>query len=160
MKRVSVVFTGILVSLVLALTMSTVLMAGEQQGEARNIDFSKETPSATVTIQSKSIRLLLGGAWGSGVLLFQGNEYPFKVKGLSAGGVGYTAMDAVGDVYFLDKVEDLAGKYSTGTIGATAAKGKGAATLENAQGVVMSLKAKSTGLALSLGVSGISIEME
>ncbi|MCP4288823.1 MAG: DUF1134 domain-containing protein [Gammaproteobacteria bacterium] len=160
MKKVSVVFTGILVSLVLALTMSTALMAEEQQGEARHIDFSKETPSATVTLQSKSIRLLLGGSWGSGTLHFQGKEYPFKIKGLSAGGVGYTAVDAVGNVYFLEKVEDFAGKFSTGTIGATAVKGKGAATLENVQGVIMSLKAKSTGLALSLGVSGISIEME
>ena len=146
--------------LTVLLTLTNIALASDQAEEQRYIDFSKETPSGTVEIQSKSIRLLVGGNWGSGTLHYQGKAYPFKVKGLSVGGVGYTAVDAIGEVYFLNNLEDFSGKYGAGTIGATAVKGAGAGTLENNKGVILTLKGKTTGLALSLGASGISIQLE
>ena len=162
MKTMRVLITGALAALALSLAGTNAVLA-EQMGEkpeVRHIDFSKETPTATVTMQKKSIRLLVGGSWGSGVLNFQGKEYPFKIKGLSAGGVGVKEVEAVGDVYFLNNVEDLAGRYNAGTIGATAVKGKTVSTFENAKGVIISLKAKTTGLALSLGIASMTIEMQ
>jgi hypothetical protein len=140
--------------------MASSAFALEPQEESKHIDFSKETPSATVEITSKSIRLLAGGKWGSGTLHYQGKSYPFKVKGLSVGGIGYTSTVGVGEVYFLNKLEDFNGKYGAATIGATAVKGSGAGSVENNKGVIINLKAKSTGLALSLGASGISIQLE
>ncbi|MCP4289013.1 MAG: hypothetical protein GY792_32100 [Gammaproteobacteria bacterium] len=131
----------------------------EESEKRRHIDFSKETPSAQIAFKSKSIRLLLGGGWGSGAMTYKGKEYKVKVKKLSAGGVGYKEVDAVGDVYFLEKPEDIEGSYAAGTIGATAYKGVYAGTYENRKGVILALKGKSTGLALSLGISKITIDL-
>ena len=161
MKTMRVLMTGALAALALSLGTSSVLASEMgKKSEVRHIDFSKETPTATLTMQKKSIRLLVGGSWGSGVLNFRGKEHPFKIKGLSAGGVGVKEVEAVGDVYFLKNVEDLAGRYNAGTIGATLAKGGTVSTFENAKGVIISLKAKTTGLALSLGISSMTIEMQ
>ena len=162
MKTMRVLMTGAMAALALSLA-GTSAAVEEKMGvkpEVRHIDFSKETPTATLTMQKKSIRLLVGGSWGSGVLTFQGKEYPYKIKGLSAGGVGVKEVEAAGDVYFLKNVEDLAGQYNAGTIGATAVKGGTVSTFENAKGVIIYLKAKTTGLALSLGISSMTIEMQ
>lgn len=132
----------------------------EEAPEQRHIDFDKETISGTVEIKAKQIALIVGGGWGDGVLHFQGQDHPFKVTGLKAGGVGYVELDAVGDVYFLNKLEDFSGKYGTAAIGATAAKGSVVATVENNKGVILRLKAKSKGAALNLGVGGMSIKFE
>lgn len=132
----------------------------EEAPEQRHIDFEKETISGTVEIKAKQIALIVGGGWGSGVLNFQGQDHPFKVTGLKAGGVGFVELDAVGDVYFLDKLEDFPGKYGTAAIGATAVKGSIVATVENNKGVILRLKAKSKGAALNLGVGGMSIKFE
>jgi len=132
----------------------------EEAPEQRYIDFDKETPSGSVEIEAKQIALIVGGGWGGGVLHFQGQDYPFKVTGLKAGGVGYVELDAVGEVYFMDKLEDFSGKYGTAAIGATAVKGSVVATVENNNGVILRLKAKSTGVALNLGVGGMSIKLE
>lgn len=151
-------FKLLLGAALLLLTGSAV--TAEDGAPYRHIDFSKETPTATVEINAKSIRLLAGGSWGSGVLHFQDKSYPFKVKGLTAGGIGVSAVDAVGDVYFLKQLKDLNGNFAAGTIGATAVKGAGAGTFENGNGVILSLKAKTKGLALSLGTGGFSIQIE
>jgi len=132
----------------------------EEAPEQRYIDFDKETPSGTMELEGKQIALIVGGGWGSGVLHFQGQDYPFKVTGLKAGGIGYVEMDAVGDVYFLEKLEDFSGKYGTAAIGATMVKGGVVATVENGKGVILRLKAKSSGAALNLGVGGMSIKLE
>ena len=138
----------------------TSVYAEDEAPEQPYIDFDKETISGTVEIEAKQIALIVGGGWGSGVLHFQGQDYPFKITGLKAGGVGYSELDAVGDVYFLNKLEDFPGKYGTGAIGATAVKGGIKATVENSKGVILRLKAKTAGLALNLGVGGISIKLE
>lgn len=134
--------------------------AEEDMPEQRYIDFDKETPSGSVELSGKQLALIVGGGWGSGVLHYQGKEHPFKITGLKAGGVGYVNIDAVGDVYFLNKLEDFAGKYGTAAIGAAAVKGGIAADVENSKGVIIRLKAKTTGAALNLGVGGMSIKFE
>ena len=45
-------------------------------------------PDATVRIAGKSIAAGVGFSWGSGVLTYQGKEYPFSMTGLSAGDIG------------------------------------------------------------------------
>lgn len=122
-------------------------------------DIEKAKPTATLEFEAESIRLIIGGSKGKGVLTFQGKKYPFTAKGGSVGGVGVTKAAGVGDVYFLTKIEDFAGTYSAATIGATAVKGVGGASFENDKGVYIRVKSKSEGLALSLGLSIIEVEM-
>jgi hypothetical protein len=126
--------------------------------EERYIDFDKETPSATVEFNAKSIKLLAGATWGSGVLHYQGKDYAIKVVALTLGGVGYQEIDGKGDVYFLNKLEDFAGKYGGVAAGATAGKGKGVATLENPKKVVLKLSSESKGVALAASLGGVEIE--
>jgi len=133
----------------------------EEDGYKETVDRTKGVdPVGTVELQGKSVRLLIGASWGSGMLNFQGKDYSLKIKGMTAGGVGMVSVDAVGDVYFLEEVSKFTGTYTAGTIGLTAVKGKGGAYFENSNGVVMKLRAKSTGLALSLGLGGFDIEFE
>ena len=104
--------------------------------------------------------MLFCGERGSGVLHFQGQDYPFQVKGLSVGGVGFTEVDATGDVYFLNNVEDFPGTYSAGTAGVTVVKGMGGGVFQNDKGVVLTLKGKSEGVGLSLGLGGMEVSFE
>ena len=150
---------------VIGLLMScAVLLGGTSaalaEGDTAPIDYDKEKPTATLELQNKSLKLILGGSWGGGTLDYQGKTYKFKISGLSAGGIGYSNVDAVGKVYRLKSLEDFAGRYNAGSIGITVAKGKGGTTLENAKGVIMNLSEKSTGLALGLGISSLTIELE
>lgn len=122
-------------------------------------DLAKEPVSATFEFEGTSVRLIVGGGSGKGVLRFQGKDYPFTAKGLSVGGVGAAEVHAVGEVRYLKNINDFAGKYSGVTAGVTAVKGKGASTFENGKGVVVSVKQKSDGLMLGLGVSGFEVTL-
>lgn len=64
------------------------------------------------------------------------------------------------NLQFLDKLEGFSGTDGQSALGATAVKGAVVATVENIKGVILRLKAKTTGLALNLGVGGISIKLE
>ena len=146
--------------LLLTFALMLVPVASLAEESPANRDLTREAPAGMIEIESTSIRLLMGGNWGTGTLHFRGKHYPFKVKGLSAGGIGIEKLDAIGNIYFLDKLEDFAGTYSFRTGGATAIEGSTKGTYENKQGVVFTLVGKSTGLALALGVGSISITLE
>jgi hypothetical protein len=116
--------------------------------------------SGSVDVQAEQVRLIIGGAKGTGVLHFGGKDYNFKLSGASAGGVGVTKIDATGTVYNLKDIKDFAGTYSGATIGASLVKGTGGSSWENPKGVVVSMKSKSTeGVALNLGLSAVTIEL-
>ena len=133
----------------------------EEDGYKETVDRTKGVdPVGKVEIKGKSVRLLIGASWGSGVLNFQGKDYTLKIKGITAGGIGMVSVDATGDVFFLEDTSQFTGTYTAGTVGLTAAKGVGGAYFENSNGVVLKLRAKSTGLALSLGLGGFDVEFE
>ena len=135
--------------------------ASEDAAPVNNADqLENAAPVATVEIESTQIRLILGGSWGNGNLHYQGQTYPFKIKGFSIGGIGITETQAEGDVYLLNKLEDFPGSYSAVTMGATLVKGKGGASVQNDLGVLMKLRSSSTGVGLSLGVSGVQVQFE
>jgi len=123
-------------------------------------ELAKAPIDATFEAEGQQVRLLIGGSGAKGVLKYQGKEYPFSAKGVSLGGVGVTAVHVVGEVRFLTKLEDFAGTYQGIGAGATLAKGKGSSSFENGKGVILSVKSKSDGLALSLGVSAITVTFD
>ena len=152
-------FKYLLLTALLSLS-SGIASADNHESMEPNVDLSKETPSGTIEMSSTSVNLLFGGSWGTGTLNYQGKSYPFKVKGLQAGGIGISAADAVGNVYFLKNIEDFEGKYGYRKGGATAYKGSTRATYDNTKGVVFTLREKTTGAALALGLGGINIKFE
>ena len=120
-------------------------------------EIAKAKPTATFEVEAEQIRLLVGGATGRGTLFYQGKSYPFTVKAVTAGGVGVTKVHATGSVYFLDKLEDFAGTYSAVTIGATVVAGAGGSQYENNKGVFLSVRSKSEGVGLSLGLAAVQV---
>lgn len=116
-------------------------------------------PDATVDFEATQMRLIVGGAVGSGVLHFKGQDYPFSMKAATIGGVGVTELAGMGAVFHLTKVEDFGGKYAGVGIGGALIKGKGTSAFKNSKGVVVQTKAKATGVAMNLGAGGISVTM-
>jgi hypothetical protein len=116
--------------------------------------------AGTVEVKAEQVRLIIGGAKGTGVLHFQGKDYHFKMSGASVGGAGVTKVDSVGTVYNLKSIQDFPGTYSGMGAGAVAVKGVGASNWQNSKGVVVAMKAKSAeGVALNMGINSVSIEL-
>jgi hypothetical protein len=100
------------------------------------------------------------GNAGGGVLKYKGGTYPFSVGGLGVGGIGVSKIEARGEVYGLQRLDDFAGAYAQARYGfALGTTSAGELWLQNRKGVVMHLKAKREGLMLSLGGDAVVISM-
>ena len=136
-------------------------IAAEKTKEAAGKDLKNAKVSATVDVASEQMRLIMGGTAGKGVLHFNGKDYPFTFKSASAG-LGAKAvkkMSATGNVYFLNQVEDFAGKYTSIAQSAMAGSTTTAATLKNDKGVTIDLRGTVEGVGLSLGGGIATIEL-
>jgi hypothetical protein len=131
----------------LALLFVTTAVFAEEQAK---------TPDATVKLSSTSFALGLGYAWGDGVLTYKGKEYRFRVKGLSAGAVGATSVDAAGDVYHLKDLADFAGTYAGFAAAATVGGGIDYSAIQNGSGVYIQLHGTSIGMLFQAGPEGIN----
>jgi hypothetical protein len=123
-------------------------------------EIEKSTPTATFELQAEQIRLILGGSQGKGTLFYQGKQYPFTMKGGSVGGVGVTKVNATGNVYFLNNVDDFAGTYSAISAGGALGAGAGVSQFENNKGVYLAVKSKTEGLALNMGLGAVQISLQ
>jgi len=133
--------------------LGTMLLLGQVAGAA-------EKPDATVKLTGKSVAAGVGFSWGSGVLIYQGKDYPFSVSGLSAGNIGAGSADLTGDVFNLKTVDDFNGTFTSVGAGATVAGGGGAMSMRNQNGVVMNVVGTTKGLTFKLGVDGMKIELK
>ena len=123
--------------------------------------FADEMVSGTVKMESESVAIGVGVSWGDGTLSYKGKEYKFKVDGLSLVDLGFSKVQAEGDVYNLKDPQDLGGTY--GAVAAAYAagkKGKSQMRVRNTKGVEINLHAKEEGARLALAGGGISITMK
>lgn len=117
--------------------------------------------SGTLTIEQVQIAFIGSGNLGGGTLVVGGQKYSFSIGGLGVGGFGVSRMEAYGNVYNLKNINDFAGGYVQGRYGiAVGSMSTGQLWLQNAKGVVLELKAKRTGLALSLGGDAVYINFD
>ena len=117
--------------------------------------------SGTVIIEQLQVAFIGSGGAGEGTLHFQGRSHRFSVGGLGVGGFGISKMEATGDVYNLRELSQFPGAYGAARYGAAFGdKGGGELWLENPHGVMMSLKARREGLAVSLGADAMVIEFK
>jgi len=116
-------------------------------------------PDATADFDAKQLRLIVGGAEGKGVLHFKGKDYPFTMKGVTVGGVGYTEAHGTANIYFLKNIEDFPGTYQGIGAGAALGASKGGNTFQSMKEVVITTKSKGEGAALNLGVSSVTIKL-
>ena len=86
----------------------TVAVVALAVGPARAADDT----TGKVTIESISAAAGLGFTWGTGVLEYRGQQYPFMVKGFSVVDVGVSQRVARGEVYNLKSAEDFEGTFA------------------------------------------------
>ena len=113
-----------------------------------------------VRLKVTSVGFIVGVGGGSGTLTFRGKTYPLRLSGVSAGTIGAAGMDLVGTASNLRTAADIAGTYSAASAGLAVAGGARAITLQNANGVVLSLEGTQVGFQANLSVSGVTIALQ
>ncbi len=117
-------------------------------------------PDGTVNMDQVQVAYIGSAGGGSGTLFYKGNAYPFKIGGLGVGGIGASTISAEGEVYKLRSLANFPGTYGQARYGfAIGNMSGGDLWMQNEAGVIMHLKAKRTGLMLSLGGDAVIISM-
>ena len=119
-----------------------------------------DTPDATLSLSADSIAAGIGISWGKGTLTYKGKEYPISVYGLSVGDAGISRLSASGKVYGLKKLEDFNGTYTAVGAGATVGGGGSISTMQNQNGVRVTLRSTSRGVKFTLGASGVTMNIK
>jgi hypothetical protein len=118
-------------------------------------------PDAFVEMHEVQAAYIGSGSTGEGFIDFGGRQYVFSVGGVGVGGVGLSTIDAKGEAYDLDDISEFPGTYAQARYGfALGDESGGDLWLQNEAGVILHLKAKRTGLMLSLGGDAILITMK
>src|SRR3954469_12971167 len=113
----------------------------------------------TITFTGGAVAIGLGFQWGSGTLTYQGQQYPFRVEGLSVVDVGATRITGSGTVHNLRNVADFSGNYVSASAGATVAGGGSVTTLRNQNGVVIDGVSTAQGVRLTLAPGGVNVTL-
>ena len=134
--------------------------ADDMRSQAEETTGCPRDTAGTIEINSTQMAFIISGQSGGGVLNYAGNDYEFDIGGLGVGGIGVQSIDAEGTVYNLDTLEDFNGTYLQGRAGVTVGTGKGVLELSNSKCVVIELKSSTEGIALSVGLDGMSIKLK
>jgi len=119
-----------------------------------------KTPDGYIDMHEVQAAYIGSGSAGTGVLDFHGRQYPFNVGGLGVGGIGLSTIDAQGEVYGLPDLRQFPGTYGQARYGfAIGSASGGDLWMQNQAGVILHLKAKRTGLILSLGGDAVVISL-
>ncbi len=118
-----------------------------------------DEPNATISIIDIGQAIGMGPIWGQGVITYGDKTHLFKVKGFEKLALGREKMDVNGDVYHLNQLSDLAGKFKKADVaGLTFIKGERDLVIQNEKGVVINLKGKEHGLQLDLTSDGLNVK--
>ena len=119
-----------------------------------------QSPDAYVEMHEVQAAYIGSGSGGGGTLYFRGGEYPFTLGGVGIGGIGLSTIEAEGEAYNLRELRQFPGTYGQARYGfAIGTASGGDLWLQNEAGVILHLKAKRTGLILSLGGDAVVISM-
>lgn len=119
------------------------------------------TPDATVSMEQVQVAYLASGGGGTGKLHYKGRTHEFTIGGVGVGGIGASSLEAEGEVYRLPNLEAFGGTYAQSRYGyALGTASGGVLWMQNDAGVIMKLRAKRTGLMLSLGADAVVISLK
>lgn len=117
--------------------------------------------SGDVRLKIAKAGLLVGGGVGSGVLVYRGRTYPFRLSGISLGiTAGATIGRLEGRASGIRDVSDFAGSYSSVGGGAALVGGLNGVHLRNEKGVTMVLQGPKVGLEFAANISGITVSLK
>jgi hypothetical protein len=115
----------------------------------------------TVRLQFFKGGWIVGGAAGSGILVFRGRTYAISVGGLTYGFTfGGSQTSLHGRVSNIFEASDIEGVYGAAGAGATIIRGPQAIVLTNQKGALLELSGTQTGLMVNLDVSGIALTLK
>src|SRR3974390_355599 len=115
--------------------------------------------SGTVRLKITKAGFIVGVGGGSGVLHFRGNHYRLSIGGISAGTIGVAGADLVGTATNLHRASDIAGVYTAASASVAVAGGGKVVTLQNSNGVVLTLRGRQVGFEASLSLSGMTLSV-
>jgi hypothetical protein len=138
---------GMLVTLTLVFATSSVFAKEEMK------------PDATIDFKTKQVSIIVGLGWGSGTVKYKGKEYAVKARGFQLGSVGVSASNMTGYIYNLNKIEDVEGSYTTVGIGAAVGTGASSVRTKNDKGVVMDVWSTDKGVKVTIGASGVTLDL-
>ena len=122
-----------------------------------------QAPDGTLKIVSRLVAPGVGLSWGDGVLIYQGQEYPFtfQANGLFRDvDAAMTAAELSGQVFNLKNPSDFSGNYQK-VEAANSESGAGTrASLKNQNGVVVNLESSIEGRKFNLSREGLNIEFK
>ena len=119
-----------------------------------------KTPDGFVEMHEVQAAYIGSGSGGAGSLSFRGVQHAFDVGGVGVGGIGLSTIEATGEVYNLRDLSQFPGTYGQARYGfAIGTASAGDLWMQNEAGVIMHLKAKRSGLMLSLGGVAVVISM-
>lgn len=140
------------------------LLAGVGAGAALAglpVRAQQRVKSGTVDIEQVQVAFIGSGGIGGGMLHFQGRSYRFSIGGLGIGGFGVSKLEATGDVFNLHQLNQFPGAYGSARYGAAFGdQGGGQLWLQNPHGVILELRARRQGLAVSLGADAVIIDFK
>jgi hypothetical protein len=113
----------------------------------------------TVAFSGGAVAIGVGFQWGNGTLTYRGQQYPFRLDGLSVVDVGVTRVTGSGTVRNLRNLADFNGNYASMSAGATVAGGGSVAALRNQNGVVIDKVTTAQGVRLTLAPGGVNIRL-
>ena len=140
-------------SLVCLWSISALARADERESLKPKVD-------ATLVLHAKQVSAVVGFAWGGGTLTYREKSHEVTVDGLTIGAVGMSAIEARGEVFYLGKLEDFAGRYTAAAGGVTPGVGVGALVMRNEKGVEVRLTATTKGVSLTMGTSGVTLTLK
>jgi hypothetical protein len=113
----------------------------------------------TISFTGGAVAIGVGFQWGSGTLVYQGQQYSFRMDGLSVVDIGVTRVTGTGTVHNLRKVADFSGNYVSISAGATLAGGGSVSSLRNQNGVVIDGITTAQGVRLTLAPGGVNVTL-
>ena len=117
--------------------------------------------SGSVQLTFAKAGLVVGAGGGSGVLIYRGHSYPFRVTGLSLGiAAGASVGRLEGRATGLRDVSDFGGTYSAVAGGGAFVGGIGGVRLQNEKGVVLELRGPRVGMEFAANLSGFLISLK
>ncbi len=138
----------------LAALLSLFILAGLAAAATKN-----PQPVGRITFEATSLAVGATFTWGKGWFTFKGKNYPIRIDGLGIVGIGLTKIKAVGKVYHLKHVDDLAGTYAKAEAGMALVGGAKGLVAKNNKGVVIELSAEQTGVNFELGGGTFTITL-
>jgi hypothetical protein len=116
--------------------------------------------TGNIRLKVTKVGFIVGVGGGNGVLHFRGKNYKLTIGGVSAGTIGVAGADLVGTAKNLHKASDIAGVYSAASASVAVAGGGKVVTLQNSNGVVLTLHGQQVGFEASLSLSGMTLSLE